>query len=154
MRPADSRDATKLSDLAMRSKAYWGYSDKFMEACRSELTVDSHKMSEEDVEFIVAEQHGSVVGYYSLRKISPAVYELDALYVDAEHIDRGFGRKLLEHAIQGVRNIGVEELLIQSDPHATEFYTSAGAIRTGVRESGSIPGRYLPLLKLVIRSVD
>jgi hypothetical protein len=28
-----------LSDLAFRSKAYWGYSSEFMEACQAELTV-------------------------------------------------------------------------------------------------------------------
>ena len=32
-------EADRLSDLAFRSKAHWGYSPEFMEACREELRV-------------------------------------------------------------------------------------------------------------------
>jgi hypothetical protein len=37
IREAVSSEAALLSALAMRSKAYWGYSSDFMEKCRAEL---------------------------------------------------------------------------------------------------------------------
>ena len=39
IRPARSGEAKALSDLALRSKAHWGYDAAFMAACRAELTV-------------------------------------------------------------------------------------------------------------------
>jgi hypothetical protein len=35
IRPARPDEATDLSALAMRSKAYWGYDDDFLRACRA-----------------------------------------------------------------------------------------------------------------------
>ena len=40
IRPATIGELPALGDLCMRSKAVWGYDDKFMEACRDELSFD------------------------------------------------------------------------------------------------------------------
>ena len=37
IRRAKLNECEQLSDLAFHSKAYWGYSDEFMAACRAEL---------------------------------------------------------------------------------------------------------------------
>ena len=34
-----AQDAAALSELALRSKGYWGYDATFLEACRDELTL-------------------------------------------------------------------------------------------------------------------
>jgi hypothetical protein len=39
LRPARPEEATLLTGLCLRSKAVWGYSDEFMRACRSKLTL-------------------------------------------------------------------------------------------------------------------
>ncbi|MEE8545291.1 MAG: hypothetical protein V3T29_05715 [Alphaproteobacteria bacterium] len=39
IRPARPGEAAALTDLALRSKAHWGYDAAFMAACRAELTV-------------------------------------------------------------------------------------------------------------------
>jgi hypothetical protein len=38
IRPARVDEAHLLSDLALRSKAYWGYSPELIEQCREELS--------------------------------------------------------------------------------------------------------------------
>ncbi len=38
IRPVDASEAAIISELAMRSKAHWGYSPEFVEACRAELS--------------------------------------------------------------------------------------------------------------------
>ena len=37
VRPGHPGEAAILSDLALRSKSYWGYDADFLEACRDEL---------------------------------------------------------------------------------------------------------------------
>jgi hypothetical protein len=39
IRPAEPVDAAALSELALSSKAVWGYDAAFLAACRAELTV-------------------------------------------------------------------------------------------------------------------
>lgn len=39
IRPATPDEALAITRVALRSKAYWGYSTDFMESARSELTL-------------------------------------------------------------------------------------------------------------------
>jgi hypothetical protein len=39
LRPARAEEGDLLTDLAFRSKAYWGYDEAFMAACRDELVM-------------------------------------------------------------------------------------------------------------------
>jgi len=150
IRAALPEEAGVLSELAMRSKAHWGYSAEFMEACREELTVNEADIGNDDYPCNVAEQGGAILGYYSLQEQADGVYELDALFVDPPYIGSGVGRSLIKHAIQVLAERGAARLIIQGDPNAAEFYETAGAVQVGSRESGSIPGRQLPLYELVI----
>ena len=142
IRPARPAEAAALSDLAFRSKAYWGYDAAFMEACRAELTYTPGQVAEGGV--VVAERAGRCVGFYVLERRSPAEVELEALFVDPGHIGRGIGRALLEHARREAAAWGASRMIVQSDPHAAPFYRAAGGVLTGRRPSGSIPGRRLP----------
>lgn len=135
----------------MRSKAYWGYSPEFMESCRSELTVDSKRILSDEFDYIVAVDKETVVGFYAIEEVSDTDFELEALFVEPNRIGFGIGRLLVQHAVQNVANKGGETLLIQGDPNATKFYSAAGARHIGSRESGSIPGRFLPLFQINIQ---
>ena len=151
MRHAVPEEATKLSDLAIRSKAYWGYSDEFIEACRPELTIAPEQFQDTGFACFVAVDGDSILGFYSLDAVSGTKYELDALFVEPNQIGRGIGRMLVNHAIGVLSRKGAETLVIQGDPHATDFYLAIGAHETGKRESESIPGRYLPLFEIDIQ---
>lgn len=153
VREADPHEAGFLSALALRSKAHWGYSPDFLDACRNELTVDESRIGSENYWCFVAVENSSVVGFYALARMSSGVYELDALFVEAAHIGTGVGRLLIQHALEILSKRGGARLIIQGDPNATEFYRAAGARQIGHRESGSIPGRYLPLFALEIDRV-
>ncbi len=130
----------------MRSKAHWGYSVEFMQACRQELTYSADYIRDNPV--FVAEAGASVVGFYALERISVGEAELTAMFVEPEHIGRGFGRALIAHAKDTARRRGFEAIVIQGDPNAVAFYQAAGGVRCGERESGSIPGRALPLFRI------
>lgn len=141
VREARAGEAAVLSDIAFRSKAYWGYSEDFMRACRAELTYGPGDL--ECMYFALVEDPG-IVGFYALDRISADEVELDALFVVPEAIGRGYGRALVEHARRSARGMGARTIVIQGDPNAEPFYLAMGAVATGERESHSIPGRFLP----------
>jgi GNAT superfamily N-acetyltransferase len=143
-------ESAELSRLAMRSKAHWGYSDEFMNSCLDELTYGANEIANGNVEFAVAEVSGKIAGFYALTQLSPTEFDLEALFVDPGNIGKGYGGLLLNHALSAVQKKGGEQLQIQSDPNAEEFYAAAGARQLGTRESGSIPGRFLSLLVIDI----
>lgn len=70
IRKAKIDEAGYLSDLSFRSKAYWGYSDDFMEACREVLTVSPDDISSSLV--FVIEDGGTIKGFigWNLRMTS------------------------------------------------------------------------------------
>jgi GNAT superfamily N-acetyltransferase len=146
IRHAAPSEAAELSRLATRSKAYWGYSQDFMNLCRDELNVTPAELAADGIDFVVAEVSGEIAGFYSLKQLSADNFDLQALYVDSGYIGNGFGGLLLDHALAAVQEQGGERLQIQSDPNATGFYVASGARQFGTQESGSIPGRFLPLL--------
>jgi GNAT superfamily N-acetyltransferase len=141
-------EASVLTDIAMRSKAFWGYSDDFMQACRNELQVSEEKIVDTRYLLFVAEEHGEILGYYALERLSSEAYELDAIFIDPRYIRKGIGKALINHAKEVMVEEAVTTLLIQGDPNAEGFYESIGAQRIGQRESASIPGRFLPLFRL------
>jgi GNAT superfamily N-acetyltransferase len=144
VRPAAPGDLGALSDLAFRSKGYWGYSAEFLEACREELTVTAQRLDEESI--WVAEAGGEVLGFAASR-VEEEVAELVDLFVEPEHIGSGVGAALWAHVIAHVAATGATRLRIEADPHAEEWYQRRGAVRVGETPSGSIPGRLLPLLE-------
>ena len=141
-------EAGFLSELALRSKAYWGYTREFIEACRDELTVDEDHYEN----FFCAEQDDTLVGYYGMTPIDETRVELEALFVEPSAIGRGIGKALIQHAIATASGRGAKRMQIQGDPNATAFYVAAGARQVGERASGSIPGRRLPLFEIELKA--
>lgn len=154
IRRARAEEAALLSALAMASKAYWGYSAEFLEACRDELSVTVEQIQNPRLTICVAETPDRPVGFYCLEQLDDAEQELNALFVAPDHIGRGVGRHLMYHAREAAAGMGARTILIQSDPNAEPFYLSAGAQRVGRLESRSIPGRMLPLFRIRLDGDD
>ena len=152
LRAATEQDGPRLSQLAIQAKAYWGYPAEFMHACYAELTVTAEAIASNENHFVVAMQQQELIGFYALEGLveqqSNKQIELGALYVTPKHIGKGIGRLLMTRAIAHAGMLGAHSLFIQSDPHAIDFYRAAGAVVVGKKESGSIPGRFLPLLEV------
>lgn len=144
IRPARPEEAAALSALCFRSKAYWGYDEAFMEACRDELTL--HPDDVQRRRTTVAEHDGRIVGVYTLDR-EPPVAEIGLFFVSTGEIGTGVGRRLWEHLVARARQLGFDAISIEADPNAEEFYLRMGAVRVGEAPSGSIAGRTLPLLR-------
>jgi N-acetylglutamate synthase-like GNAT family acetyltransferase len=140
LRSARPDEAEVLTELVMRSKAHWGYSDEFMESCRKELTIRADDVLASRM--TVAEAEGRVVAVATLEG-EPPDGELGSLFVDPGMIGKGVGRRLLQHMLETARGIGIRTVVLDADPHAEPFYEVMGFVRVGVVPSGSIPGRTL-----------
>jgi GNAT superfamily N-acetyltransferase len=147
LRRATPDEAAGLTALALRSKAYWGYDEAFIEACRAELTVSATDV--DGLRITVEESEGRVVGFYGLAGEPPEA-DLALMFVDPRSIGQGVGRRLWEHAVTTAGALGFESITIESDPGAEPFYRRMGAVTVGSAPSRSIPGRSLPLLRLQI----
>ncbi len=148
IRPARPAEAGVISELAVRSKGFWGYDAAFLEACREDLTIRPEWC--DGVRLVVAEEDGVLLGYARITG-EPPVGELDGLFVDPPAIGRGVGGLLLQHAVATAAGLGIETLEIASDPYAEPFYLHAGAVRTGAVPSTVYPDRLLPRLELTTR---
>ncbi len=131
----------------MRSKAHWGYSKSFLAACADELHLAPAAI-ESGLAWRVAVEDGHVVGLYGLERCDRDRVELAALFVEPGRIGSGIGRHLVADAVRVAGRLGYEHIIIQGDPNAEGFYLAMGATQTGYRESGSIPGRSLPLFEI------
>jgi N-acetylglutamate synthase-like GNAT family acetyltransferase len=148
IRAARRTESKTISPLAFRSKAHWGYSNEFLEACREELTYSAAKMESGNYVFRVCESDGDIVGFYALAILGPEETELEALFVEPDMIGKGHGWELIDHAKELAAGLGVRRVIIQGDPNAASFYQAAGGVADGERESCSIPGRFLPVFRI------
>lgn len=147
IRPAQPGEESALTELAMRSKAHWGYDDAFMAACRAELTITPEHIPRIDV----ADLDGAVIGMVRLER-SPNGSDgaIEDMFVDPDAIGTGVGRVLFRHAVRRAAAEGMKRLLVDADPNAEGFYESMGAVKVGESPSQSIPGRMLPRLELSV----
>lgn len=137
-----------MSGLAIRSKAYWGYSSEFMTLCVEELSVSRADIGNCDVHYVIAEIDEYIVGFYSLEGLSGIEIELGALFVDPGYICKSVGKPLIEKAKTHAVKLGSVKLNIQGNSIAEKFYRASGGKLTGTGESENISGRFLPAFQI------
>jgi len=144
IRPARAAEAGLLTELSLRSKAFWGYDASFLARCRAVMKVKADGL--ESQPHYVAEVDGRIVGFYGFEP-EPDGVGLDYLFIENDVIGRGIGRALWEHAVTTARSLGYPALIVVSDPNAEGFYLKMGCRRIGTRPSELENGRQLPLLR-------
>lgn len=148
IRGARRDECALLTDLALRSKASWGYSDAFMAQCKAELTIVSSDIDSN--QYFVLEGDGEVIGFCALLGADARGGELAHMFIEPARQREGHGLRLVEHAKSVARARGWRRLRVESDPHASAFYRSCGGKEIGTVPSGSIAGRSLPLFEIAL----
>jgi GNAT superfamily N-acetyltransferase len=151
IRPATIDELSGLSDLCFRSKAVWGYDEKFMEACRGELSFAPRDLELTPV--AVAEHDGKPIGVAQLKVVDNEA-DLLKLFVEPSALRSGTGKALLAWATDIAKKLGATRLTIEADPDAAPFYRRMGAYDVGQAPSGSVPGRMLPKLAMNLSRAD
>ena len=138
-------DAKKLTEIALQSKAHWGYSAAQIESWKEELTI-SPKMFEDRIiyKYLIDTE---ITGFYILEKRQLCTASLAFLFVSPKFIQQGFGKQLIAHAIEYSRRNKYDLLKVLSDPNAAGFYKKYG-FKVISQKQSSIAGRFLPEMEL------
>lgn len=151
IRPARPSEAEAISELAIRAKAHWDYTEEQLAVFRGELTLVPGRIVPSRTHVI--EEHGRLLGFYTLVAHGESEAEggreseLEHIFVEPSAHGRGLGSALLRHACALARAEGFRAIVIQSDPNAAGFYHAHGARAEGEIPS-SIPGRTIPCFRL------
>ncbi|WP_343328831.1 GNAT family N-acetyltransferase [Polaribacter staleyi] len=137
-------DAKQLTEVALESKAFWGYSKELIEGWRNDLTVTSTTIETCNVfKFMVADV---VVGFYVLNNPKEDFVKLEMLFVLPKFIGKGIGKKLLAHALEKATISNAKTIELVADPNAIPFYKSQGFVEKG-QIGSAILGRFLSLMQ-------
>jgi GNAT superfamily N-acetyltransferase len=144
IRRALPSEAGALTELALRSKANWGYDAEFMQMARPYMVI-APEIVENGTSFL-AERAGEILGFYILA-IEEETPTLRDLWIDPAAMRTGIGSALWAHMIGQAITLGYRTVRIVSEPKAEGFYLRMGARRTGLHESEAVPGRMLPVME-------
>lgn len=150
-RSAASFEAPDLSQLARRSKAYWGYGSEQLDVWEQDGSFSIPPEACATGLVGVAEDEAGPVGFYRLSGHAPTG-KLSDLWVAPEAIGTGLGKELAYRAMERARDLGFTALSINSEPNAEGFYAHLGATRVGELPA-PLPGepdRVLPTMVLRI----
>jgi N-acetylglutamate synthase-like GNAT family acetyltransferase len=150
IRKAELRDRDALTGLCMRSKQSNGYDDAFMALCAEELRVRDGWILDDD--FWLAEApDGALAGCIRLSSgEADGIGELETCFVDPDWQGRQVGRSLFDVLIERARALELVRIGLDADPFAEPFYARMGFKTVGRTPSGSIPGRTLPRMELIL----
>lgn len=136
-------DAKLLSEIAIISKAFWGYKKEDLQSWVNDLTVTDNMIIECDVYQYAIDS--KTVGFYVLNPPEKENSELEMLFVLPAFIGKGIGKQLLLHAFEKAKTMSSKTMTLLADPNAVPFYESQDFIIIDKKES-SIAGRFLPVM--------
>lgn len=138
-------DAEKLTEIAIKSKAHWGYTNAQIESWREDLTVTEKLFQQREIYKYVSENE--IIGFYILNlEYAKDTSDLQFLFISPNAIGKGVGARMLNHAFQLAIENHKELMNVLSDPNAATFYAKYGFVEIA-REKSSIPGRFLPIMQ-------
>jgi ribosomal protein S18 acetylase RimI-like enzyme len=147
IRPGRPDEAAALTDLAMRSKASWGYDEVFMMKARGDMRVSARDI--EGSHCLVAEDGGAICGYV-LTFVNGESALLRDLFIDPAYFKRGLGRELFQRAVAHARERNARRIVLHADPNARGFYERLGMRCKREVNSNVMPGRKLPVMELML----
>ena len=137
-------DANLLTQIALKSKAFWDYSEIQLKNWTEDLTVSEKMIQEMMVYKFISES--KIVGFYILNQPKENTIELEFLFVLPSFIGKGIGNQLIHHAFKKAVSLHCKKMTLLADPNAVPFYESKGFVIIDKKES-TIVGRFLPVMQ-------
>lgn len=141
---AEKNDTKILTDVALKSKAFWGYSADLLESWKEDLTVPELMIQEMIVYKYVLDD--DIVGFYILNQPKENSIELEFLFVLPDFIGKGIGNQLIQHAFEKAVSLKCQQIILLADPNAVSFYESKG-FKTIDQKESSVANRFLPVMQ-------
>jgi GNAT superfamily N-acetyltransferase len=102
--PSRTPGGGRRAELALRSKAHWGYDADFLAACHDDLTLSPDDIATSTV--YVFDGASAPAGFCRLVLLDDGVAELDALFVEPAAMGQGVGSRLWWHAVSTAAKLG------------------------------------------------
>ncbi|MGH2517316.1 MAG: GNAT family N-acetyltransferase [Ktedonobacterales bacterium] len=147
IRRAHPEEAELLTELIMRSKAFWGYDATLLAAWRSDLTLESKVVARDPVYCAEDRYTGFIMGVSHFYRLDDDELYLDHLFVEPACMGKGVGARLWSHAVAQAAAQGLRAVVLGADPNARPFYERMGAVVVGWEESPIVPGRRTPVMR-------
>lgn len=144
---ANTIDSERLTEIAWQSKSHWNYPKEWMELWREGLKITEKIIRENEV-FKLVLADGRIVGCCVL------ITEKDILWVEhlwilPSEIGHGFGKQLLQTALQKSVQPIHQKIKVVSDINAEIFYQKMG-FQTVDQYESKPKGRFLPVMEQMI----
>ena len=152
-------EADRLTQIAIVSKAHWGYPPSWLALWKAGMTITAEHIHAQHV--LVAESvlpgssriDGTAAVSLPRQQSSDAAIEgpaeLEHFWVSPDAMGAGVGRALMNAVLRYCSDENVDVLRIEADPNAVAFYERFGAAQVGEVESVPSPRR-LPVLEITI----
>ncbi|KFC35194.1 GNAT family N-acetyltransferase [Elizabethkingia anophelis] len=138
---------SELSEIAKKSKRFWGYSDEWMHLWDEDLTLTQEYIDTNEVWHIENESE-DIIGFYSFYRENEDFIRLDFLFIKPEYIGYGYGKLLINHFFSQAKLLA-DKIVLDADPYAEEFYQKFG-FKTVENKPTKIEGRFLPVMSKII----
>lgn len=132
-----------LTDIAIKSEAYWGYDSDYMDKFKSIYNVSEEFIKNNPT--VLIEEDNSIIGFYGLI-CKDNETSLECFFIEPKHIGKGYGKLLWSYLVSYCKNLAIKDFDIVTSPQAKEFYVKMGAIPCGEVESLLKKGRIIPQL--------
>ena len=136
----------KLSEIALISKAYWGYSEDLIDLWKSELIVSS-KMIENFISY-TAFYNDEIVGFW-LREPIEDISD-GRFFIHPRHIKKGCGRLLWQAVMKEASRRKIKKFVFETDKFALGFYEKMGGRLVKYIDSSYIKGLKLPIVEVIV----
>jgi len=137
-------DHTVLTELTIKSKAFWGYSEKQIKDWTTLLTISKKYITENEVYNLISD--GQIIAYYSFFKIDDNRVKLDNLFILPSFIGKKLGTYLVDDFILRVKKAGISVITLDSEPNSEDFYRKMGFRVVGQKET-SMKNRFMPIME-------
>lgn len=140
-----NNELESLNLLIKKSKAFWGYTEKFCQEFMKNWSINQDYFNDAKISVLVNDDSPIGVIGMSLKDTLPM---LDYFFLEPELIGKGLGRKLWDHTLKISTENNWSFFQFYSDPNAEAIYKHFGAKKIG--EFESFPGRFVPIMEYVI----
>lgn len=138
-------DAKDLTELTIRSKSHWNYSERQIEEWREELTITEKYINDNHIYKLLLDN--ILLGFYAFQPQNETDIKLNYLFVEPKYIAKGYGQLLMTDFLRRIKRSEFDRVILDADPNAEEFYSKFGFKVIG-RLKSSIKDRYLPIMEL------
>ena len=143
---AQAEHADALTQIAITAKRHWNYPEAWIQFWIPQLTISADYIVSNEVWMMLDKE--KPIAFYALSQDEEG-YELSHLWVLPEHIGKGIGMQLCDHALERCKLLNIHVLKIYADPNAQAFYEKMGAKKVSEHHSDLFgEDRVLPIMEI------